>query len=326
MEPESVAPSGRPHSPGTPASVGGFLFSLIWLACGCMVRRSLLVCSLLEAGNLNCHPHTTAPSRVRPSGPVLCFNPGRSPDTRMGRFLPHPGLVFVLMSLIFFLHEEWTMSDDTSSDRAYNAITRGFGYLNRIREIRPPAGPSYLACDVALLHGLADRVEKIRFSCVIRGSSAVAIVRQHFTAADGTVASPERPVMASLSLGGLRAETFVYRKGEKKGQTGIALRSTLLAIEWLRIGRQVIDLNAGRSASEPAERPAPVPKEPAFVAEMRAEVRQSGTVQLAKDHPEFEERRAFLRDHGFTWSRSQAAWVRKSPPEAGPTPEPEAPF
>ncbi len=215
-----------------------------------------------------------------------------------------------------------------NKDRAYNVITQGFGFLNRVKEITPQSGNSYLACDVALLQGVGDNVTHARFQCTVRGKNAIDVIRKNFTNAQGVVESPEKTtVVASMKLGGITPELFTYNSGEKKGQQGVAVRSTLLDITWLKIGDNVIDLESDQqSGNGNAEQAAPATGngEPAFVQEMRSEYGQNGSVKLSKDHPEFEARRAFLKNAGFTFDRQKMAWVMKEQAPAAPAPA-EAP-
>lgn len=219
------------------------------------------------------------------------------------------------------------MSNTNQPDHAKSVIINGLGYLNRVRKVVPQNGYPYLACDVALMQGTKDNIDHARFNCIIRGQQAINIVEKHFTNPKGVVESPKATVMANMTLGGITAQTFVYESGEKQGQTGIALRSTLLSFKWLKVGKNVVPLETGEQAATGVDQPAAASGgEPAFVAEMRAELKQNGCVRLSKDHPEFEERRAFLRENGLTFNRKKMAWViRKQPAAAAPEEQPSAP-
>ena len=136
------------------------------------------------------------------------------------------------------------MTSNSQKNRVYNVTLDGFGYVNRIREVTPPNGETFLACDVALLQGAGDNVTHARFNCAIRGGSAIDLVRAHFTGPRGRVVHPENTtVVARMVLDGISARNFVYGKGEKKGQKGIALHSNLLIFRWLKIGTSIIDVD-----------------------------------------------------------------------------------
>ena len=47
----------------------------------------------------------------------------------------------------------------TSNEKSYFDLhITGLGYLNRIREVKPKKGDSFLACDIAALNGPSDDV------------------------------------------------------------------------------------------------------------------------------------------------------------------------
>ena len=261
------------------------------------------------------------------------------------------------------------MTNSNQPDRATSVIINGLGYINRIRKVSPNNGQPYLACDVSLMQGTKNSVEYARFSCIIRGSNAKDIVRKYFTTPQGEVKSPEAPVVANMTLGGISAQNFVYRSGKRKGQTGIELKSALLSIKWLKIGNQVVELVLGEQTANGTSPPASpaantiaddliadgVPAEVAthlamisddliadgvpveiatrlakrhaagqkrdFVSEMRAEYKQNRCIRLAKSHPQFEERKVFLKDQGFTWNNQTKAWVRKNRADSKPAPQ-----
>lgn len=201
-------------------------------------------------------------------------------------------------------------NSNTQRDRKYNVITNGVGYINRIRKVQPEKGDPYLACDVALFQHVGDNVEYVRFSCVIRGRQAKEIIRTHFTSPGGEVVHPkDTVVVANMNLGGISVRKFVYRKGEKKGQTGISLRAALLSIKWLRIGDIEVDLEYGGQTANGTARQAANGR-PAFVREMLAEFDRKGHVSLSKDHPEFEARKAWLKENGFKWNAKKGVWVK----------------
>ena len=213
------------------------------------------------------------------------------------------------------------------ADRVYNLIIAGFGYINRVREVAPQGAQPYLCADVALMEGVAKNgdhspVNKTRFSCIIKGREAQEIIRKHFTGPDGQVVAPKVPVVASMQLGGLQPSTFTYKNGERAGETGISLRASLLKITWLKIGDNVIELE-GRDdqevqvapeAAQAAERapeavPATESDEPAYAGELQAEYDEQGFVKLDPEHPEFQERKAFLKTQGFRWNGAEKHWA-----------------
>ena len=222
------------------------------------------------------------------------------------------------------------MSTNKTLGQVFNLIIAGFGYINRVREVAPQGAQPYLCADVALMEGVAkdgdySSVNKTRLSCIVKGKEAQEIIRTHFTGPDGQVGSPGVPVVASMQLGGLQPDTFTYQKGERAGETGVSLRSSLLKISWLKIGDTVVDLGQGdqevvevqeaaqaAEGAEPATDAAPAvePGEPAYADELQAEYGEHGFVKLDPEHPEFQERKAYLKDQGFRWNGAEKHWTR----------------
>lgn len=67
----------------------------------------------------------------------------------------------------------------TSSEKTYfNLHITGLGYLNRIREVTPKKGESFLACDIAAINGPSDAPEYRRFDVRVSGSEAQHLIRR----------------------------------------------------------------------------------------------------------------------------------------------------
>ena len=65
----------------------------------------------------------------------------------------------------------------TSNEKSYFDLhITGLGYLNRIREVKPKKGDSFLACDIAALNGPSDDVSYVRFDARVSGSEAQHLV------------------------------------------------------------------------------------------------------------------------------------------------------
>ena len=216
------------------------------------------------------------------------------------------------------------MKEATNGNGAYNVVTTGFGYINRVREVAPEGAEPYLAADLNLMEGVAQdgdysKVNSIRMDAIVKGSQAKAIVREHLLGVGNDV-----PVVASVSCGGIRASVFTYKSGEKAGQTGVALKTALLSIKWMKVGDTVVDL--GHEEGGDAEAPvretgtvaesAPEAEEadpfevPAFAAELRMELEVEGSVKLSRDHPEFDARKTYIKEvMGLRWNRENFSWV-----------------
>jgi hypothetical protein len=124
----------------------------------------------------------------------------------------------------------------TSNERSYFDLhITGLGYLNRIREVKPKKGDTFLACDIAALNGPSDDVSYVRFDIRVSGSEAQQLVRRCIQAVED-----EKKVMIGFRLGDLWADTFTYSKGKRAGEQGVSLKARLLFINWIKVdGQQV---------------------------------------------------------------------------------------
>ena len=217
------------------------------------------------------------------------------------------------------------MKETTNGNGAYNVVTTGFGYVNRVREVAPEGAEPYLACYLNLMEGVArdgdySKVNSIRMDAIVKGSQAKAIVREHLLDVGNDV-----PVVASVSCGGIRTSVFTYGKGEKAGQQGVALKTALLSVKWLKVGDTVVDLGSEEESGEaeapvqetvPAAEAEPVDEAaaawdyPAFADELRMQFEAEGHVKLSKNHPEFDERKAYVKEvMGLRWDKENFSWV-----------------
>lgn len=144
----------------------------------------------------------------------------------------------------------------------------GLGYLNRIREVQPKKGDSFLACDIAALSGASDDVSYTRFDVRVSGSDAQHLVRRCAEAVEA-----ERKVMIGFKLGDLYADTFTYSKGKRAGETGVSLKARLLFVSWIKVDGVMKYKAEPKQAEEQdeAEGPAaPAPQAPQEAAAPKA--------------------------------------------------------
>lgn len=136
----------------------------------------------------------------------------------------------------------------------FNLYTSGLGYLNRIREVTPKRRtvPVLRHCRTA---GEASNAEHTGFDCRVSGKEAQKLVHRCIDACE-----QRRKVLIQFRLGDLYADTFVYSKGERKGETGVSLKAHLLHIGLIKIdGEEVY-----RAEREAESQPAPAEPVPQF--------------------------------------------------------------
>ena len=122
----------------------------------------------------------------------------------------------------------------TNETRNYFDLhTTGIGYLNRVREVTPKEGTPFLSVTIAALRGSVDNAQYTHFECHVSGKQAQQLVRQLKPAVEGN-----SKVLIGFTLSDLYAEAFIFKSGDKAGDTGISLKARLLRIAWAKVDGQ----------------------------------------------------------------------------------------
>jgi Protein of unknown function (DUF3577) len=124
-----------------------------------------------------------------------------------------------------------------SAPSYFNLHVEGVGYLNRVRTIKPKKGQAFLACTVAALRGSDAEVGYTKFDCRVSGADAQEVVRR--LEAD---VNAEKSVLIGFRIADIYPELFTFEKGERKGETGVAIKGRLLRIKFAKVNGQAIDV------------------------------------------------------------------------------------
>jgi hypothetical protein len=151
-----------------------------------------------------------------------------------------------------------TTSSTSSREKSYFDLhISGLGYLNRIRNVKPKKGETFLACDIAALNGPVEDPERRRFDVRVSGKDAQHLVRRCKAASDA-----DKKVLVGFKLGDLWTDIFTYTKGKKVGEQGVSLKARLLFIGWIKIDGKLVykaEPRNGAEARNEDERPKDVP-------------------------------------------------------------------
>jgi hypothetical protein len=145
------------------------------------------------------------------------------------------------------------------SDEYYDISVSACGFLNRVRVVEPKDGRPYRVCTFVALRGAkGERAEPTYFDAKIVGDHTVALIAQY----EGFINDKARTVFASVRLSDIVVKPFVRQKGERKGETGFALKTRLLAIESLAVDGVVVyrraeDQTVGRARPRDGRDPKP---------------------------------------------------------------------
>ncbi len=124
------------------------------------------------------------------------------------------------------------MSNNESS-KYFDLHTSGIGYLNRVREVTPKEGTPFLSVTIAALRGSVDNAQYTHFECRVSGIQAQKVMRQVQPALEGKL-----KVLIGFTLSDLYADTFIFKSGEKAGETGVSLKARLLRVSWAKVDGQ----------------------------------------------------------------------------------------
>ena len=128
-------------------------------------------------------------------------------------------------------------SQASNQSSFFNLHVEGVGYLNRVRTIKPKKGQEFLACHVAALRGSDSDVSYTKFDCRVSGADAQEVVKR--LEAD---VMADKAVIIGFRIADIYPEMFTFEKGERKGQTGVALKGRLLRIKFAKVNGESIDV------------------------------------------------------------------------------------
>ena len=191
----------------------------------------------------------------------------------------------------------------SSDNKYFDLTTSGVGFINRFRLNKPSNGNPYYSVTIAALRGKLNegKSQKTYIDCNVVGD-AVAMAEKLSPYFDND-ADPS--VMVRFVAGDLEQRKFEYKSGERKGQTGYALKARLFDIKWFKVNGETVHSAAeqqriSQSAHAPADNAQA--RETTGSSELPAEV------HLDRDDPYFDERRAQLREQGYRWVKEDNVW------------------
>lgn len=150
------------------------------------------------------------------------------------------------------------MSNNAQSNQASKFIdlhATGLGYLCRVRDVKPSKGKPFLACTINAFHGEVrgdgekSELTYVKFDMRVYGEQAIQDVRQLEAAAN----NENQKVLVKFNISDFYLDTFVYKNGEKAGQTGTVLKGRLLKIHFAKVDGELVINNAPPKASNDAQ-------------------------------------------------------------------------
>ncbi|MES9970043.1 MAG: STY4534 family ICE replication protein [Candidatus Thiodiazotropha sp.] len=119
------------------------------------------------------------------------------------------------------------------TQKYFDLHTTGIGYLNRVQEVTPKEGNPFLSVTIAALRGSVDNVQYTHFECHVSGKKAQEVVRKLKPAVEDKL-----KVLMGFTLSDLYGESFIFKNGDKAGETGVSLKARLLRVSWAKVDGQ----------------------------------------------------------------------------------------
>ena len=144
---------------------------------------------------------------------------------------------------------------ELASIKQHELITRGIGYLSRPKDVTPKDGDPFLSCCVAALAGPVGEPDYRYFDTIVATPEAEHLVRRCVQAIEG-----DRKVLIAFRLNDMKVDSYIRTKGERAGEPGASLESTLVHIGLIKIdGTQVYPTSQAQAEAPQAE-DAPAPE------------------------------------------------------------------
>lgn len=118
-----------------------------------------------------------------------------------------------------------------NTERKYFDLhTRGLGYVNRLRTVKPAKGNAFLACTIAALRGAVDDPDYSYIDVRVYNDKAIELLESCQEALD-----KKQKVLITFTVGDIYPECFTYSKGDKKDQCGCSIKGRLIKISLIKI-------------------------------------------------------------------------------------------
>jgi len=142
----------------------------------------------------------------------------------------------------------------------HELTTHGIGYLSRPKDVIPKNGDPFLSCCIAALAGPVEEPDYRYFDTIVAAPEAGHLVRRCVQAIEG-----DRKVLIAFRLNDMKIDPYIRTKGERAGEPGASLKSTLVHIGLIKIdGTRVYPSDPAQAETSQAK-DAPAPEADAVV-------------------------------------------------------------
>ncbi|AYK25067.1 hypothetical protein APB34_18265 [Pseudomonas aeruginosa] len=144
---------------------------------------------------------------------------------------------------------------ELASIEQHELMTRGIGYLSRVKDVTPKDGDPFLSSTIAALAGPVDEPEYRYFDTIVATPETEHLVRRCIQAIEG-----DRKVLIAFRMNDMRIDPYIRTKGERAGEPGASLESTLVHIGLIKIDGTQVYPTSQAQADAPQAEDAPAPE------------------------------------------------------------------
>ena len=149
-----------------------------------------------------------------------------------------------------------TTTPENNERKYFDLHVIGLGYTNRVREVKPENGDSFLALDISALRGHSEQAKNTytKFSVRVSGTEAKEVISKNIDAMN----EKDAKVLVSFVISDIKPVSYSYKdKNTGDDKTGCAIDGRLLKIKSLKINGEVV-FQAVKKNSDEANAPAEV--------------------------------------------------------------------
>lgn len=129
----------------------------------------------------------------------------------------------------------------------YDLTVDCIGYINEVKVVKPKKGDAFTAIKATLIEG-KDGENKISIDLILRGSQAAEVLKSQRSKWPQNYVHNGHTWFAGLRIGSLGVKPFTKRDGS----LGAVLSGRLLAIKWLKIDKESIQVPPWRHDEQAA--------------------------------------------------------------------------
>ena len=211
-------------------------------------------------------------------------------------------------------------NSDNNPTKFYDLHTRGAGFLNRFREVKPKPGSGnkfkpFHSVSVGAFRGSEDNVEYTNFDTVISGKEALEILSQHHEA----INDQQVRVIVGFTISDIFPYTYPVKK-DGVDETRCGIKGRFLKVSFLKIDGETVykyekptgDTSSNVPTSDDEQTSGTTSSEPSSetVASDACpfEEQLGNKVTLDSNDPAFDEKLAWLEASEYTFNHQAQAW------------------